>query len=73
MHLALVAAVLAVAGHLASGQHTSEDRCKDRSCYPITGNLLIGRKHRLKSSSTCGTRGRERKGVRSSSKAYGKT
>ncbi|KAL6739145.1 hypothetical protein Aduo_012631 [Ancylostoma duodenale] len=60
MHLALVAAVLAVAGHLASGQHTSEDRCKDRSCYPITGNLLIGRKHRLKSSSTCGTRGRER-------------
>ncbi|KAK5978279.1 Laminin subunit beta-1, partial [Trichostrongylus colubriformis] len=67
MHLALPFVVLAVvASTLTNGQqqhpqqqHT-EDRCKDRSCYPITGNLLIGRKHRLKSSSTCGTRGRER-------------
>ncbi|CAI4221000.1 unnamed protein product [Auanema sp. JU1783] len=40
-------------------QH-GDDRCKDRSCYPVTGNLLIGRKHRLKASSTCGTSKRER-------------
>ncbi|KAK6040400.1 hypothetical protein COOONC_22095 [Cooperia oncophora] len=60
MHLALPVAVLAVASILANGQQHTEDHCKDRSCYPITGNLLVGRKHRLKSSSTCGTRGRER-------------
>ncbi|PAV69963.1 hypothetical protein WR25_10914 [Diploscapter pachys] len=37
-----------------------EDRCRDRSCYPITGNLLIGRKKMLKASSTCGIPQRER-------------
>uniref|UniRef100_A0AC35F6W6 Laminin subunit beta-1 n=1 Tax=Panagrolaimus sp. PS1159 TaxID=55785 RepID=A0AC35F6W6_9BILA len=37
-----------------------EDQCYDRSCYPATGNLVIGRKYRLFATSTCGLAKKDR-------------
>uniref|UniRef100_A0A8C1Y508 Laminin, beta 1b n=1 Tax=Cyprinus carpio TaxID=7962 RepID=A0A8C1Y508_CYPCA len=46
--------VKSIALHALAQSPDHNDKCGEGSCYPATGDLLIGRAHRLTASSTCG-------------------
>uniref|UniRef100_A0AAY4BRF8 Laminin subunit beta-1 n=1 Tax=Denticeps clupeoides TaxID=299321 RepID=A0AAY4BRF8_9TELE len=52
--LLLQIAALLLGSHTTAQQPELSDVCTEGSCYPATGDLLIGRAHQLSATSTCG-------------------
>ncbi|XP_026065723.1 laminin subunit beta-1-like isoform X1 [Carassius auratus] len=55
----ITALTISIALHGLAQSPNHNDKCREGSCYPASGDLLIGRAHRLTASSTCGLDGPE--------------